>query len=223
MERSHQRKTSKYNAETAFILDSDNAADFPANSPGRNTANALAAVVSEIQAHAAVQMSGAARQQIGIKENLFDDLRKILRKMNRAANALAEDFDGIEDLFRMPRRRSEQIWLATAQTFHDDSAPFESEFQEYDLPATFRADLLALITRINTARTAADTADIQKGGATGGIAALVRQAGKLSRKLGAIVKNKFDDNPQKLAAWKIASHLESEPDRKTEGGGNPPV
>lgn len=217
---SQQRKLNKYQAESAFMT--DNAADFPLNSPGNRTAREFATVIAEILGLAGLQVSQAARQNVGIKDDALADLIKLLQKMNRAANALAEEIDGIEDLFRMPRRRSEEIWLAVARAFHTDSAPFETEFQDYDLLPTFRADLLALIAAVESAGTSADIAQEQSGGATGGLVAKFREAGKLSRRLNAIVRNKYDGNPQKLAAWEIASHLEAAPKRNNNNQ-NPPT
>jgi len=211
MDAFQQRKLNKYQAESAFMT--DNERDFPPASPGGIAAAALSAVIALILSLAGQQSSQAANQQIGIKGELLEDLKRLLRKINRAANALAEEIDGIEDLFRMPRRRSEENWLAAARAFYTDSAPFEDDFINYDLSATFRDDLMALIAAIEAAASAADTAEEQRGGATGGLIDEFRQAGKLSRRLNAIVRNKYDGNAQKLAAWEIASHLEAAPKR----------
>ncbi|HVE56554.1 MAG TPA: hypothetical protein VNB22_06975 [Pyrinomonadaceae bacterium] len=215
------RKLNKYQAESAFMT--DNVTDFPRESPGEKTVKRFDEVITLIQTLAGQQSSQAVSQNIGIKDDNLAALIKLLQKMNRAANAMAEDVDGIEDLFRMPRRRSEAIWLATARAFHTDSAPFESEFQAYDLPATFRADLLALITAVEQAGTDADIAGEHKGGATGGLTAAFQEAGILSRRLNAIVQNKYIDNPQKLAAWSIASHLEAAPKRSKNNGNTTPT
>jgi len=68
-------------------------------------------------------------------------------------------------------------------------------------------------TRVESAGTEADIAGAEKGGATGGLAAAFRDGGRLSRKLDGIVENKYDDNPRKMAEWKIAKHLEAAPER----------
>jgi hypothetical protein len=202
-----QRKLSKYQNATSFIF--DNPTDFPKDSVGDKTAKALLAIIALIQTLTGEQVSNLTRQNIGIKDDRLQDLIEFLRKMNRAANAMADEFDGIEDLFRMPRRRAEEVWLATARTFHTDSAPFDAQFQDYDLPATFRANLLSLINAVETASTAAGIAGVQRAGATGGLVDSFKTAGKLSRKLNAVVLNKFSGNGQKLAAWAVASHLEA--------------
>ena len=207
-----RRKLNKYQAEKAYMT--DNAADFPKDSPGDKTAKRFAEAVTLIETLAGQQMSQILRQNMSIKENALERLIRLLQRMNRAANALAEEVEGIEDRFRLPRRRSEEIWVAVARAFYTDSAPFEPEFQDFDLPATFRADLLTRIRDVETASTEADIAGEQKGGATGGMVAAFSKAGKLSRCLNAIVLNKYADDPQKLAAWAISSHLEAAPKRQ---------
>lgn len=218
MDAYQQRKLNKYQAESAFMT--DNAGTFAPGSPGGEAAAALASKISEVTQFAGLQSSQAMRQNISIKGEMLEDLKSFLQKINRAANAMAEEIDGIETLFRMPRRRSEEIWLATARAFHTDSAPFESEFRNYDLPNSFRDDLMTLVNNVEAANNAADIAGEQRGGATAGIAAALRDCGKISRRLNAIVRNKFDGNPQKLAAWEIASHLEAAP-KRAPNNGNP--
>jgi hypothetical protein len=175
----------------------------------------LGVQIEQIVALAGTQVSGAVRQNVGIKDGFLDELKKLLQKMNRAAVSMADEIDSIENLFRMPRRRSEEIWIAAARAFYNDSAPYDDAFQEYDLPKTFRADLLTLISSFENATEVKDVAKEQRGGATGGLEAALREAGKSSRKLKGIVENKFVDDAQKLAAWVIASHLEAA-DKVTE-------
>lgn len=220
MNSSQIRKLNKYQAEHAFMT--DNAADFPNDSPGKRTDEAQAAVIAQIQTLAGEQSSGAARQMVGLKDEKLAALIALLQKMNRAANSMADEIDGIEDLFRMPRRRSEKIWLATARAFYNDSAAHEAAFIEYELSANFRVQLQTLIGAVEAAASDSDIADEQKGGATGALDAAFREAGKNSRKLKGIVENKYADDPQKLAAWLIASHLEAAPQRK-DGSTKPPA
>jgi hypothetical protein len=83
--------------------------------------------------------------------------------------------------------------------------------------------LLAQIAAVEAAGASADVAVEHRGGATGGLVAAIQEAGKLARRLNAIVLNKYTDKPQKLAAWAIASHLEAAPQRSQTGGNNPPA
>lgn len=213
MKASQIRKLNQFQSKSAFMK--DNAADFPTTSLGGRTAAALDVVIALILSLAGVQTSGALRQTISIKDDNLDRMIKLVKQINRAANALADELEGIEDLFRLPRRRSEAIWLATARAFYRDSERYETEMQEAVTVADFRAALLALINSVEAAGTEADIAGAEKGGATGALLAAFRDGGRLSRKLDGIVENKYDDNPRKKAEWNIAAHLEAAPRHST--------
>ena len=219
MEASQQRKLNQAQAESAFMA--ENAADFVKTSPGDKTAKALDAQIALISTLAGEQKSGAARSNIGIKGDLFDALAALMQKINRAAVALDDEIPGIRDLFRMPRNRSEENRLAAGRAFHTASAAYQAQFEEYDLPDSFRGDLMNVIGQIETAQSAADTGAASTGSATGGMVAVFHDLSKLTNKLNAVVKNKYAENPQKLAAWLIASHLERA--SQSKGGATPPT
>lgn len=204
-----RRKLNTYQSELAFMK--EHSADFPKTSAGGKAVVELDKKITQILALAGEQQSNTARRHIGIKGDKLQELIEILRMMNRASNALADEVDGIENLFRMPRKTSTAVYLATARTFYNDSAAYEKEFKDYELPATFRADLQTLINDVESASNTADAANASRAGATGGLRELFAEAGKLSNKLDAVVRNKYRADAQKLAAWTVASHVEAAP------------
>ena len=207
------RKSDKYERESVFMT--DNAADFPKNSPGDLTAKKFAEVIAQIRTLAAAQSSRQVSRNLEIKDEAMTNLIKLCQQINRAANALGEEIEGIENLFRMPRKRSESVWLATARAFYQDSERYETPMQEYIKQSSFRNALQTAIDAVSAAMTAADSAGEQKGGATGGLTAAFTEAGMLSRRLNAILLNRYDDDAQKMAAWAIASHVEAAPQRSS--------
>lgn len=215
MEDSIKRKLDKFEREEAFMV--DNAADFGGATPGAVTAAALSAVIAEIRNLAAEQTSGAstAAQAFGNQNDALDDLIALIKKMNLAARGFDDEIPGSRDQFRMPRNRSQQNLLAAARAFHSDATPLSAKFQEYGLAGTFLDDLQAGIDSVETAGQSADSNVEQRAAATGGLFDAVRRGTSLSRKLNSIVRIKYADNPAKLAAWTVASHLERAPKRTT--------
>lgn len=212
MRDNERRKLEKFEREAAFMT--DNAADFPTGSPGAEAAAAHAAIIAEMRASAAQQVSdiGGKAQSIGNKEDALDDMMTIIRNLNRAANAFEDDLPGSNQLFRMPRNRSQQNLLATARAFHKDSAaPLEAKFITYGLAPTFRDDLAAIIDAVDTAASLADASEGGRAAATVGLTDSARRGMTNSRKLDAIVRITYDGNPTKLAAWTVARHLEKAP------------
>jgi hypothetical protein len=216
------RQLNRGQARVAFFV--DNEADFPATSPGGRVRAAKEAVIADIQAAAAKQSSGALSQRYGIKDEDFFKLKKIMRQMGRAGDSMAEEIPGIEDLFNVPYGDAEEVWLATGRAFYADSETHEEALLEYIEDKDFRAHLMALITKMEADSSNIDSAKNESGGATGSLKALFKELGRLGRKANNIVLNKYEDDPEKKAAWAIASHLRAAPKRNEDGeeGGEAP-
>lgn len=215
-------KYEKYNREIVFMDES--ADDFPANSAGKITVDLFKADVNDIETLDATKLSGASSAEMSgqTKDDAIDDLLIIMRSINRAANAMEADIPNIDTLFRMPRNRSDLGVLNAARQFRADAAPHDSDFFEYGLPTTFLTDLDSLIAFVENQLAARDAAVEKQGGATGALIEKFKTTDKRSRKLDSIVRNKYANNPQKLAAWTIASHLERPPKKKKTPKPPPP-
>ncbi len=207
-----RRKQDKFEREQAFMV--ANAADYLAGSPGAIAKAEQEALIAEMNGLSATQVSETAEgaQAINNKLNGLDNLMDMIRAMNSAANAFEFEVPGSDLLFRIPRNRSEQNLLATGRAFHQDSGPpLQSKFVDYGLAATFRDDLQDLIDAVEAAATAADTSNIQRAAAVSGLDDCARRGMILSRRINSIVQIKYQNNPQKLGAWTVASHLERAP------------
>lgn len=211
MEAKERRKLDKFEREMAFMT--ANATDFPANSPGGKIMPQFAAAIAQAKQFAAGQSGGAAGKALHIdnKGDDLDDLKELMRMLDNAADALGDELPGIENLFGLPRNRSEASLLAAARAQHSASEQYENRLIEYDLPGTFRADMLRLINDIDRANNAADTSGTGGAGSTGGLKATLAELGALSKKIDAINRNKHRANPAKMSAWTTASHLERDP------------
>lgn len=216
-----ERKDDKFKRENVFM--SDNAADFPLNSPGDKIAKQQTTLIAEIQTLAAEQISGYddKAQAFANLEAARDNVDEDLEQINLAAIALADDIPGIDSKFRLPRKPSDETLLATARSFHADAAPHAEKFVECGLDAVFLADLQADIDAFEQAAAAADSAAAGHAGATSMLADAFKRGMVMSRKLNSIVKIKYRDNAGKLGAWTVASHLERAP-KKPKGDPKPP-
>jgi hypothetical protein len=214
MNDSQTRKFDKFQRESVFM--SDNAADFPLNTPGNKKAKELATLIIEIQTLDAAQTSGFddKRQSHAVKDTAEDNLREDLEMINFAARAFADEVPGAEEKFRLPRSQNEQVLLAKARSFLADAAPLEAQFIECGLPADFLGDLQADITAFEQADASADSAAESHSAATGALADAFKRGMALTGKLESIVKIKYRDNAGKLAAFVVASHLERAPQKK---------
>ena len=219
-----RRKQDKFEREQAFLV--ERAADFLAGSPGAIVMAEKAALIAEMNGLSATQVSETAEaaQALSNKNDGFDDLMAMIRAMNNAANAFEFEVPGSDLLFRLPRDRSEQNLLATGRAFHQDSAsPLQIKFVDYGLAATFRDDLQDIIDAVEAALAAVDTSNIQRASAVSGLDDAARRGVILSRRANAIVKIKYQDQPQVLGARTVASHLERAPKSNTPPPPPPPT
>lgn len=223
MEDREQRKLDRAERQAAYMA--ANAGDYAADSPGARVAAQMAVDIAAVREFAAGQMGGGRErsQHISSKLDDLDELIELMRMLDRAGDALEDEFPGIENLFGLPRNRNESSLIAAAQAQYEASEQYEAALIEYDLPKTFRAAMLGLMNDINAANQAADASGTAGAGSTGGLKAAIERLSAGSKKLDSINFNKLRDNPAKLAAWTTATHLERNPQRSdaakpTDGG-----
>ena len=194
------------------------AAEFPPTSFGGEQFAAVGQVVEELTRLATAQSSGAGSARLGSanraasREELRDDLQAIAR----TARAMSLDVPGLEDKFRLPRSGSDQALLTTARVFAADAAPLKAEFVRHELPADFLEDLNRDIEAFERAVNSQNTGKGAQVTATAAIDAAVERGMNAVQRLDAVVRNKFRDDPARLAAWESAKHTPRVQRNKTE-------
>ena len=204
----------------------ENAADFPAASP-------VAVLTAQIKPKMAQALaldaqlateSGERRAAQEAKSAARDALVALLEDGSTAAVGIGSSAPGIAAQFRVPRDRTDQNLIAAATAFASDAAAHETEFVNIGLDADFRTQLTDLRDQFITARDDWNTEVAEYGGAAHALDELFREMMALSRQRSAAVQIRYKNNPQKLGAWTIASHLERAPKKKDggkNGGGTP--
>lgn len=191
----------------------DNVADFPAGSIGATQFAAINTAIEEVEQFAGDQSasSGDARQLFVTKDTARENLREQMFEIVRTARSMVYQFDGIDAKFRMPRSQSDQNLLAAARGFYEDSNNYNSDFKDYGLSATFRADLQTAITAFEDSLDPTGTAIDDQVAATANIGEAIRRGMIARRILEGVAKNKYNSNVGKLAAWLSACHIEKAP------------
>ena len=82
-------------------------------------------------------------------------------------------------------------------------------------------DMLALINKIDATNTAADLAGEHSVGSTYALKTSMTKLGKMSHSLDKINRNKYENNPAKLDAWLMASHLQRAPQAVSKNNPTP--
>lgn len=190
----------------------DNAADFPAGIAATKF-TAISGIVDETESKSGAQAGGMAQaaQQFEVKDTARENLRDEMSAMARTARSMEYSFDGISDLFRFQRNLPDAALLATARAFHTESATYQADFVAYGLPANFRTGLNSNADAFEATFSTTATATAEHVAATAEMAATIREGMIAKRILDGIVRNRYADDPGKLAAWLSASHVEAAP------------
>jgi hypothetical protein len=145
------------------------------------------------------------------------EINKDLRLVMTTARRLEKKIPGFQNTFTLPRGGlSYQELIEHAESFIDDAAEYQAEFSLRGLTAQFFTELAADVAEFK--ETAQNQADAKRTGvgSTADVEDILEDALDVRADLNTAIKNHYRNNPQKLAEWLTACHIE----RKK--GGTPP-
>ena len=193
----------------------DEAAAFSSNAFVRGPFDEFDSLVADIQAQADAQAAGlsSSRQYTQGKAAAHEELIRDLTAIYRTALSMSEEFPGVEEKFTFDPKIKDRDLLTFARTAAAEALPFKAEFLKRGIRVDFLEDLAADAAAFEQAlsnRTEQKHAHV---GATASIDDLIEAGLKRVRQLDPIMRNLFDDNSAKLAAWLSASRVERAPRR----------
>jgi hypothetical protein len=191
------------------------ATEFAEGSLGKQHFTGLGAIITEIAGLAASETSGfgAERQGTTTRAQARDALLEDLEALSRTARAMSDEVPGIENKFRIPRDNNDQTLLSAGRAAATDVLPLKTQFIAHEMPADFLEDLAADIAAMQTAISNQSGGVGDHAAASAAIDDAIARGMDLLRKLDAIVRNKYANNPGVLAEWTTASHVERAPKR----------
>ena len=216
------------------VFGDETAADFDAASKAAKAFARLRAIQEALNKAKVGQQIPTGRTAL---EVLFDALRLDLQNIARTARSIALEQPGFADAFRLPDVPTDGNLLTTGDAYIDrlavkmqDGKPVDdaatqarkaamvAQFVAHELPAEFVTHLQADAKAIRDEQKAREKNREGGVGSTANIGPLLKEANDLITTLDAIMHNKYTRVPDKLRAWKSASHVERAPQRekKTE-------
>lgn len=179
-----------------------------------------------------LEQAGALRSSFGSsgksntqsKAAVYNSIYRRLRRISRTAAIIKQREPDFENKYQLPHdKMSYQEGFERAKAIYNDSAADREKFFAYGLKSTFRDDLNADITAFEGAGEGQSGAKLSGVGETANINALIERFMKIHPVLNQLMKNLLADDPENLAEWKSAAHIE----RKKGGspkpsGENPP-
>jgi hypothetical protein len=209
----------------------ENGADFAAGSEAKTRFANVDTALQKVDDAKAGQAAGSGNAS---KVTLIDSVRLDCGNIRRTAVALSQDDPGLADDFPAAEHNDTSV-ITTADAYldkleinpSDDAATqaaktaLAARFIAHELPATFVQDL-------RDDRDAIDAVSGQvEGKRQGGvedttvIGTGLTEIFKEIRYLNAIMHNKYSRVPEKLRAWKSATHIERAPQRAKKNGPAP--
>jgi hypothetical protein len=201
-----------------------NAADFPVDSKGAELFARLKTELANLDTLQTAKATSISTRQQGSagRRDVRESLRALVTAVSDTAKVAATEHPELRGMFQFARTdHSDRTLIATARSFAAAAAPFKSLFVQYELPQSFieslSADADALEQQI--------ALQTEGSGARVSTNATIRQAveriEEVVDKLDVIVRNKYRNDPAKLAAWESAHRLERAA-RSKRSNGTPP-
>jgi hypothetical protein len=123
----------------------------------------------------------------------------------------------------LPREGNDQNLLNAARAFAADLEPLSALFIGHELPSDFLSDLNLDIANMEAAINHQANAVGDHVAAGVAIDESIEQGMQTVRVLDAIVRNRYANNPARIAEWTTASHVERAPRRSRPATPTPPA
>ena len=207
-------------------------ADFAAGSKAQTHFTNLNTLLVKLDQAKAGQLPARAG-----KSTLFQALEQDLVNLARTARQIEKAENGFAAPFRLPDNTSDTAVLnhtdAVLAVLEDqagddattkaEKAALRTRFTEYELPADFVAHLRADRDAIAAADQHNQSENLEGVESTRLIDELLKQINGEVAELDAIMHNKYAGQPEKLAAWMSASHVERDPRHEQDTPATPPA
>jgi hypothetical protein len=184
--------------------------DFPANSFARQRIAALAELVvknDELGSRQA-QEKGAAKAATERKNTWMEEVKRRMKEMRNTIIPAEAAQPGVSQHFNLPGSQSEVSWLEAARAFVANGTTFKQLFLSRAMPDDFLEGLTGAIENFESALDDYNLHARNTSAATALLEDASAQVLAIRRELDPIVRNTYRNNPEKLAQWESASHLE---------------
>jgi hypothetical protein len=202
-----------------------NTADFPANSRGAELFASLNEALANLDTLEVVKATSISTRQQGTagRRDVRESLRAQVAAVGDTTKIIAAEHTEMKGMFQYSRTdRSDRTLIATARSFAKAAPPFKALFVQYELPQTFIESLEADADALEQQMALQNEGSGARVTTNASIEQEVEGVDECVGKLDVIVRNKYRNDPAKLAAWESAHRLERAARSKRSNGTPPP-
>jgi hypothetical protein len=222
MNDSHRRRIERLTRSSAYA--SAYATDFPEGSKGAQALAELKAAIAEAESHAVSRESSVnvLQQATTGRRDAREAIRACLRAISDTAHTIALDHPELKGSFVFKGASvSDRTLLATAQAFAANVSPIKALFAEYDLNAVFFDQFNVNINNFGQQLNKQTTGKGERIAANASLEGALGRGEAALERLDTAVRNKYRNDPAKLAAWESARRIERAARTKRSGGAPP--
>jgi hypothetical protein len=184
----------------------------------------LDSVNANLAEQVAAEESGHSVKRTGTasRDDAREDLRDLAEAIVRTARAVDETKPGFADGYRSPSQLSDRGLLDLTIGIARIAPPHKADYLSHGMPPDFLEDLAAAIAKLQ--QTMTDQSEGKAGVKSAGVEIedTMDQGMSVRRRMNAVVRNVYRDDPAVLAEWETASHIEQAPKKKKGGPEEPP-
>lgn len=200
----HRRQFDRYERCLEFIEKHQN--EFGPKSLALKLKDQLQGVVDELSKTSA-STAKAPRVSNSQKQKANNDLRTILNRIARTANAIEKQDEKFKNTFQLPDKRRKNELADAARKFLKDGAKEKSAFESFDMPDGFLDDLKSKLDAYESAQGASKPAPKAKANPEGD-SGIIGKGTEIMESLDTLMDNKYHDNEATLGEWHQASGVE---------------
>lgn len=207
MERKTVNELNMFKAISRFILDNPIT---PPNALVTTLSADVAAGIAALEEAASAQVGGALGSSggVGTRRELAKALRDYLKDIARIGRSLPRDtFPGVAEIFVLPESRGYDALLASKTAMLAKATELQTEFVARGLPATFPADVAALVAAFRAGTDVKIDGHQTQVEGTSALRHKASAAMDAAIQLDAIMRAHFRDDPVKLDGWASARHV----------------
>jgi len=192
--------------------------DLPTDSLGFTAYEGLKTVLAEIDAASAAQSSKDSSKKAGTaqKRSVRNSAKQQYRSIAETAKTIARKKTGYAENFPAVRNLNDEQFFAAARAASAKAASDKKDFTDLGHPDNFLSVFDATLAGFDAALNITNASLEGRGAAVAGVDDAFERGEDFFETLNRFVLNFYSNNPQKLAAWAIASHLERSP-QKSKG------
>lgn len=185
-------------------------ADLPANSGGGEAAVGLRATVTEIKQESAAQAGAGDTAKVGTgqRSTARFNLKRWRNSLARTADVIARKKPGFDKDFPLPYGENDDELLTKSRAVAPKAVAGQADFTNRGLEADYVQSGSDLIEAFEAAFGVTNEALSHRGAATGGKSSAYKRADEHFDELDIYIRNKYAAQPDKINAWRNATHIE---------------